>query len=314
MALIRVVHDKNNPYVILNKTILDDNRVDFKGKGLYAYAFGRPDDWVFYMKEMLKHTSEGIGSIRSGLKQLEKAGYLYRFRKRDEKGQLKENSYMFFETPKKPEEIQKMLPKCDFPTLEKPTQENCTLLNKEEEPSKEEEPRNEKEKETHSASAELSQQPLRLSNLLFQKIQESDPKAKKPDMNRWATEISRLNRLDGRSWEEIESLINFSQDHEFWKGNILSAAKLRKHATKLTIQLKNSKERPKENDFSKVIEENKLYCKKFLQENSIKAHQARESAYHVEIKIKNSWANLEFKENGFKDQLRLNLEKGGHLI
>ena len=74
--------------------------------------------------------------------------------------------------------------------------------------------------------------------------------------NKWLTSIERLNRLGpvgakesenkGYSWNEIEKIIEFSQNNNFWKSNILSAAKLRKKI----IILENQMQRNSKNDNS----------------------------------------------------------------
>lgn len=127
MTLVRVIHDKENPYVTINRSILDNPNISFKAKGIYFHAFGQKDDWQFYMEEIVKHVPEEIDSLRSGIHELEKHGYLYRRRERDKRGRLGKSEWYFFETPKTEDEIQKMFPKLDYPTLDNPTQANPTL-------------------------------------------------------------------------------------------------------------------------------------------------------------------------------------------
>lgn len=68
-------------------------------------------------------------------------------------------------------------------------------------------------------------------------MKENDPKARVPktenQMKHWYDAIDKLNRIDGRSWEEIRRVIDWCQADEFWKGNILSASTLRKQYPKL---------------------------------------------------------------------------------
>lgn len=56
---------------------------------------------------------------------------------------------------------------------------------------------------------------------------------KKDCVERWAVDIDKMNRLDGRSWENIERAIDWSMNNSFWQKNIWSGAKLRKHYDKL---------------------------------------------------------------------------------
>lgn len=75
---------------------------------------------------------------------------------------------------------------------------------------------------------------VRLSELLFSKIQERDPKVKKPNIQKWGINIDRLIRIDKRTPGEIEKIIIFCQKDNFWKSNILSTEKLREKFSQLT--------------------------------------------------------------------------------
>ena len=69
---------------------------------------------------------------------------------------------------------------------------------------------------------------IRMAQKLFSFIQERNPGQKKPNIQKWAMHIDRMIRVDGRKVDEIERLIKWSQEDEFWKNNILSTASLRK--------------------------------------------------------------------------------------
>lgn len=92
--------------------------------------------------------------------------------------------------------------------------------------------------------------PGRLARLLAGLILARDSKARVPDparkrdergLNKWAREIDKIHRLDNRDWPEIERIIRFCQADPFWRGNILSAAKLRKQFTALVAQADRGK-------------------------------------------------------------------------
>lgn len=46
---------------------------------------------------------------------------------------------------------------------------------------------------------------------------------------RWAEDIDKMHRIDGRNWRQIAGAIDWSQRDDFWHQNILSGANLRKH-------------------------------------------------------------------------------------
>jgi len=84
-------------------------------------------------------------------------------------------------------------------------------------------------------------QPFQLAALLLRKILSNKPDHKKPDLQEWATHIDRMIRLDGRKPERIREVIEWCQDHDFWKTNIRSTRKLRIQFDGLEMQMNNSK-------------------------------------------------------------------------
>ena len=53
------------------------------------------------------------------------------------------------------------------------------------------------------------------------------------EVRRWALEADRVNAIDGHPWDQIESLLAWSQQDEFWRSNILSMGKFRKQWNQL---------------------------------------------------------------------------------
>lgn len=70
---------------------------------------------------------------------------------------------------------------------------------------------------------------FQLSQLLLEKILEHIPGYKLPDLQKWSEEMNLLIRVDKRLEKEIREVILFAQNDSFWKNNILSVSKLRKH-------------------------------------------------------------------------------------
>lgn len=62
---------------------------------------------------------------------------------------------------------------------------------------------------------------------------------KKDCVERWAKDIDKMNRLDGRSWQEIENAIDWAMNDTFWQKNIWSGANLRKHYDRLEADAKS---------------------------------------------------------------------------
>lgn len=77
---------------------------------------------------------------------------------------------------------------------------------------------------------------LLAANHLFEKIRDNNPEHKKPDLQGWANDMRLMHEQDKRSWDKINNMIDACQADEFWQGNILSAAKLRKQYDSMKSQ------------------------------------------------------------------------------
>jgi len=90
---------KRKSYTVVDNTFINDNNLSWKAKGILLYLFSRPDDWQVYIKDLINKAADGEKALRSGLKELEKFGYLTRFVERDEKGRFTKTIYQVFEVP-----------------------------------------------------------------------------------------------------------------------------------------------------------------------------------------------------------------------
>lgn len=87
---------------------------------------------------------------------------------------------------------------------------------------------------------------LKISKLLYGLIKERNPAwYVKPNWDIWAEDIRKIREIDGRTPEQIEFIIKWSQDSDFWKTNILSPSKLRKQFNTLVVQAKAKYENKK---------------------------------------------------------------------
>lgn len=75
MSIVRV-HKKENPYVIIDKTGVSDTRLSWKARGLLCYLLSKPDGWKLNVEHLANHGPDGERATRSGLKELERFGYL----------------------------------------------------------------------------------------------------------------------------------------------------------------------------------------------------------------------------------------------
>lgn len=116
---MKVEKVRRKGFTVISNDILNNSGLSWKAKGIFAYLWSQSDSWNFYEVEVLKHSTDGKASLKAGLKELEFAGYLKRYRVRDGKGFLRESKWILSEEPMS-----------DYPTLDNPTLENRTLENR----------------------------------------------------------------------------------------------------------------------------------------------------------------------------------------
>lgn len=97
MSKIRKSSPSN--FTTLTNELINDTSLSFKAKGIYAYLWSKADDWQFYIKEIASKSKDGIDSVRSGIKELEDAGYLERERVNNKDTGLIEYDYIIHESP-----------------------------------------------------------------------------------------------------------------------------------------------------------------------------------------------------------------------
>ncbi|KQS19234.1 hypothetical protein ASF99_04935 [Exiguobacterium sp. Leaf187] len=96
MSIIRIKKEDN--YVVLDKTLLNDKTLSWKAKGLHSYLMGLPDDWKVREVDLIKRSKDGKESTRSAIKELTDAGYIKRIAVR-EKGKFKAWEFVVHEHP-----------------------------------------------------------------------------------------------------------------------------------------------------------------------------------------------------------------------
>lgn len=80
-----------------------------------------------------------------------------------------------------------------------------------------------------------------LATLLFEEVKKNNPEARTPNFHTWSDDIRKMMELDGRKEAQVRNMIQWSQGHEFWKGIILSAKKLREKYDQMKVQAMNPK-------------------------------------------------------------------------
>ena len=78
MAIFRFVHNRENPYVQINKESLWDPELSLAGAGLWARILSKPDNWEICPQQIAKSCGCSLKVIYKLLKQLIDAGYISR--------------------------------------------------------------------------------------------------------------------------------------------------------------------------------------------------------------------------------------------
>lgn len=128
--MVRIRKEYSKGFTTMNNTIVRDDSLSWKARGIFAYLWSMPDDWNFYETEVAKHATDGRQSLRTGLEELEKNGYLERTRSRDKLGKFGAPVWVLHDEPATTHSPMSDYPTLDKPTSDYPTSGNRTLLNK----------------------------------------------------------------------------------------------------------------------------------------------------------------------------------------
>lgn len=85
---------RRESFTVLYNSMITDNRLSLKAKGLFAVMMSRPDDWEFSVSGLAAFTGVGKDSIRNTLAELERVGYLIREQGHNDDGTFAGNVYI----------------------------------------------------------------------------------------------------------------------------------------------------------------------------------------------------------------------------
>lgn len=251
--------------------VLDDERLKWADKGLFAYLWRQSDEWQFYESEIIKHAADGRDAFRTAKNHLIKFGYLVIEQTRDKNGRMSLGKWYLNPYPGR--KIVKSLEKSQddgIPTVDgfsvdgktadglsadgKPTTNNtnsnntnCNKTNSKkrvtsELPSSSDTPRPKNKKKV---KYEPDSKPYRCARKMLDEILKNKPDFKIPNLQKWADTFRLMNERDGRTWKTIGDVIVFATQDDFWRVNILSADKLRKQFDRLEMEKDKQKKNRK---------------------------------------------------------------------
>lgn len=169
MAFLRKEHKEN--YTCISNDVFRSD-LSLKARGMLCTMLSLPDDWEFSENGLQAILADGQTSIRSAIKELEKAGFLSRTRERDENGRMGRCVWIV----------------CDYPRFENPNLVNSNLGNEPQLSTKESSTNKsttkESKKEPRHKYGEYSN--VLLSDTDLEKLQEEFP-------TEWEERVERLS-------------------------------------------------------------------------------------------------------------------------
>lgn len=128
MAVFRV--ERTRDYTVMSNHHLKDMNLSLKAKGLLTIMLSLPETWNYTTRGLAAICKEGVDAIRSGIQELEKAGYIVRRQMRGSGGRIIDTEYVIYErpvdqdgpspAPSMPDAPGTEEPGPDFPSLEDP--------------------------------------------------------------------------------------------------------------------------------------------------------------------------------------------------
>jgi hypothetical protein len=282
MSIVRVKHNRENPYVQINKEALWNQNLSLKAIGLWAKCLSRPDNWTFRVAELAKRGVEGRRAIYSAIDELEKERYVLKLKHYEKKdtGAFDGGGveYIFFEFPYTDqerddciEEFKKCFRQCGFGDVRGGDLQKSTLLNKDSLPIIEDNQYRESASPPPSPSLslanaaqdsrpsappikEIPQEAKEMAEELLKKVKAIHPKLKEPNLDKWAKEMDLLHRADKREWSEIKDMIKWAFEDAFWVKIIQSPEGLRRNWDKMAVK------QAKVDNKGITIEKNRTYA------------------------------------------------------
>ena len=105
-------------FTVLNNSIIRDQRLTWKARGLLVFLLSQPDNWRTTTAGLTVYGVDGRDSIRAGLKELEIAGYLTRRTWQDDLGHWRTETTVHDSPTSSTTNPQ---PEPDYPTPVKPS-------------------------------------------------------------------------------------------------------------------------------------------------------------------------------------------------
>lgn len=119
-------------FTTLPNELIHDHRLSWKALGILVFVLSFPDNFRFRLSHLSKQKASGRDATRTGIKELQVAGYLRIQRERGERGKFSHTIWLVSDQPEFSSPSSDS-PRSDFPTTvnptsDKPYSENPTLI------------------------------------------------------------------------------------------------------------------------------------------------------------------------------------------
>lgn len=95
--IYRTPKDSSHLFTQISNTIIEDNTLSYRAKGILLYLLSKPKNWKFNEVDIVKHSSDGKKSISTGIKELITKGYVKRAKSKDKSGKWSGYLYEIYE-------------------------------------------------------------------------------------------------------------------------------------------------------------------------------------------------------------------------
>jgi DnaD/phage-associated family protein len=98
-TVFRVIHDPDNPYVMIDKRPLEKPYMSWKAKGMLSYLLSRPNDWTVRLGDLVKRSTDKLHATRQALRELILVGHVRQVEYRYKSGKYAGTVYEVHELP-----------------------------------------------------------------------------------------------------------------------------------------------------------------------------------------------------------------------
>jgi len=119
----RIRREHTTCYTVITNELIQDIRLSWKARGIMIYLLSMPEDWEFNLVDLANRAPDGKAALRSGVAELESAGYVRIEKERSPTGTFDGWTWHVFEQPE---------PRSENRTSDKLKSDNRTLQSKQE--------------------------------------------------------------------------------------------------------------------------------------------------------------------------------------